>query len=99
MAGLQEVDVGSLSPYRFEDIVGSERYGEFLGAIEKAQKLFAGRTIYNVNSTPRGGGVAEMLWSLLAYAHGAGVDARWLVIEGSPEFFRITKRIHNHLHG
>jgi trehalose synthase len=52
-----------------------------------------------VNSTPRGGGVAEMLQSLLAYARGAGVDARWEVIQGEPEFFRVTKRIHNHLHG
>jgi trehalose synthase len=40
-----------------------------------------------------------MLQSLLAYARGAGVDARWAVIEGNADFFRITKRIHNHLHG
>jgi trehalose synthase len=40
-----------------------------------------------------------MLRSLLAYARGAGIDARWLVIPGTPEFFRITKRIHNNLHG
>ena len=36
----------------------------------------AGRRIWNVNSTARGGGVAEMLGPLLAYARGAGVDAR-----------------------
>jgi trehalose synthase len=40
-----------------------------------------------------------MLRSLLAYSRGAGVDARWVVIGGTPEFFRITKRIHNNLHG
>ena len=45
-----------------------------------------------------GGGVAEMLHSLLAYALGAGIDIRWIVISGDPEFFRITKRIHNRLH-
>jgi trehalose synthase len=39
-----------------------------------------------------------MLISLLAYAHGAGVDTRWLVIPGSAPFFAVTKRIHNNLH-
>jgi trehalose synthase len=55
--------------------------------------------VWNVNSTARGGGVAEMLTSLIAYTRGSGVDARWVVIDGDPEFFRITKRIHNRLHG
>jgi len=36
---------------------------------------------------------------LLAYGRGAGVDTRWLVIDGDPEFFAITKRLHNLLHG
>jgi trehalose synthase len=40
-----------------------------------------------------------MLQSLLAYARGADVDARWTTIGGDEEFFRITKRLHNHLHG
>ena len=40
-----------------------------------------------------------MLHSLIAYSRGAGVDARWVVIEGDPEFFRVTKRLHNRLHG
>ena len=53
----------------------------------------------NVNSTAMGGGVAELLQTLLAYARGVGVDARWFVIEGDPAFFEITKRIHNHLYG
>ncbi|RMD85153.1 MAG: glycosyltransferase [Candidatus Dadabacteria bacterium] len=60
---------------------------------------FAGRVIWNINSTARGGGVAEMLRYLVAYARGAGVDARWAVIAGEPEFFHITKRLHNALHG
>ena len=53
----------------------------------------------NVNSTASGGGVAEMLRTLLAYARGAGVDAQWIVIQGDPHFFEITKRVHNNLHG
>jgi trehalose synthase len=40
-----------------------------------------------------------MLQTLLAYARGAGIDARWLVIAGDPDFFAITKRIHNGLYG
>jgi trehalose synthase len=43
--------------------------------------------------------VAELLSSLIPYDRGAGIDERWLVIEGSPEFFAVTKRIHNLLHG
>ncbi len=43
--------------------------------------------------------MAEMLQTLLSYARGAGIDARWLVIEGDPDFFAITKRIHNGLYG
>ena len=72
---------------RFEDVA------------EAARQALAGRTVLNVNSTATGGGVAEMLQTLLAYVRGAGVDARWVVIEGDPEFFAITKRIHNGLYG
>jgi trehalose synthase len=43
--------------------------------------------------------VVELLAPLLAYARGVGVDARWVVIDGKPEFFAVTKRIHNRLHG
>ena len=56
-------------------------------------------TVWNVNSTDRGGGVAEMLQVLLGYSRGVGIDMRWLVIEGDTEFFAITKRVHNRIHG
>jgi trehalose synthase len=52
-----------------------------------------------VSSTASGGGVAEMLETLLAYAQGAGDTNRWLVLDGDPDFFAITKRVHNFLHG
>jgi trehalose synthase len=55
--------------------------------------------VWNVSATAVGGGVAEMVRSLLAYARGAAVDARWVVIEGTPDFFHLTKRLHNALHG
>ena len=40
-----------------------------------------------------------MLQTLLAYARGAGVDTRWMILDADPEFFAITKRVHNMLHG
>ena len=55
--------------------------------------------IRNVNSTAKGGGVAETLRPLLGYCRGAGVDTRWVVVSGGPGFFEITKRLHNRLHG
>jgi trehalose synthase len=96
---LTHVAVSVLPPERFESVLSPQRYRQFLAAIEGGRELFAGRTVWNVNSTARGGGVAEMLRSLLAYARGAQVDARWTVIEGDPDFFTVTKRIHNFLHG
>lgn len=86
------------SPERFRALLGDD-YAGVERAIERARRVLSGRVVWHVNSTARGGGVAEMLRSLLAYALGAGVDVRWATIGGSPDFFRITKRIHNHLHG
>ncbi len=94
-----EVQVARLAPERFEQVLEEDSYRRFAAGVARAGDTFAGRVIWNINSTARGGGVAEMLQSLLSYARGAGVDARWMVIEGTPEFFAITKRIHNLLHG
>jgi trehalose synthase len=99
MPKLEKVEIAPLDPKRFEEVLSSEQFSAFLEAIETARELFADRVVWNVNSTARGGGVAEMLRSLIAWARGAGVDARWAVIEGNAEFFRITKRVHNNLHG
>ncbi len=89
----------ALDPARLEPLIGPERMAGFEAVVERAQEALAGRIVWNVNSTGVGGGVAEMLQTLLAYARGGGVDARWLVIEGDPAFFAITKRIHNGLYG
>ena len=96
---LVEVPVTPLSLDRFDPLLEPDERERVHGAIGEAQRAFAGRTIWNVNSTARGGGVAEMLTSLLGYVRGCGIDARWLVIGGDAEFFRITKRLHNRLHG
>jgi trehalose synthase len=63
------------------------------------RERLGGRRIVNVNSTATGGGVAELLATLLGYVRGAGLEAEWLVIQGGPDFFIVTKRIHNGLYG
>lgn len=95
---LSSVKIGSLPLERFESVLESEQYAAVSDAVERAARVLRGRVVWNLNSTARGGGVAEMLISLLAYAHGAGVDARWEVISGDEDFFHVTKRIHNNLH-
>jgi trehalose synthase len=84
---------------RFLPIVGPEPLETASRLAASLRARLAGRRVWNVNSTAVGGGVAEMLPSLLAYARGAGIDARWIVIEGASDFFRVTKRLHHALHG
>ena len=98
-ARLREVEVQALDAARLEPLIGQERMARYEAIAEATQTALAGRTVLNVNSTATGGGVAEMLQTLLAYGRGAGLDVRWLVIEGDPAFFAVTKRIHNGLYG
>src|SRR6185369_102493 len=98
MSALTSVPLVRLRFDQFESILPPDRYAQVLEAVDRGRRLLDGHVVWNVNSTARGGGVAEMLISLLAYAHGAGVDARWQVISGNAPFFALTKRIHNNLH-
>ncbi len=95
----QEIDVPTRDPEQFRGVLRPERFEEFQRGAEEARALLAGRAVWNVNSTARGGGVVELLRPLLGYARGVGVDARWVVIDGTPAFYDVTKRIHNQLHG
>ena len=99
MTVLREVLVPSLPFARFRDLIGDERYESLEAAAARARTLLDGRTLWNVNSTASGGGVAEMHAVLVGYTRGAGLDVRWLVTQGDEEFFAITKRIHNRIHG
>jgi len=96
---MQEVEIYAIPPDRFEAVLEPDRYQRFCEGLTRAQACFGGRTLWSVNSTAKGGGVAEMLQSLLGYLRGSDIDSRWLVIEGDEDFFDLTKRIHNHLHG
>src|SRR4051812_26821185 len=96
---MREVRVEPLSTDRFESVLGPDGWMQLQQAAERSRRRLGGRTVWNVNSTEHGGGVAEMLWSLIAYARGVGVDTRWTVMEADEPFFRVTKRIHNMMHG
>ncbi|MBX3203742.1 MAG: glycosyltransferase [Labilithrix sp.] len=91
-----EVPARALSP--FVDLVGAERVEAVAREADATRAAVGPHTVWNVNSTAAGGGVAEIIRSLLRYSRGLGVEVRWLVIEGPPEFFAITKRLHNALH-
>jgi trehalose synthase len=62
--------------------------------------LLNGRKVWMINSTAQGGGVAEMLPKLIQLLRDVGVRAEWAVMETArPEFFTLTKRLHNLIHG
>ena len=96
---MREIGVGALPLSRLQEVVAPERARQLAERAEATRDRLGARTIWNVSSTAFGGGVAEMLHVLLAYGRGAGLDVRWLVMAGDAEFFAITKRLHNRLHG
>jgi len=96
---LQDVKVIELYPERFREVLSAESLQAFRDAVARGRRVLGDRVVWNVNSTARGGGVAEMLRSLIGYVRMAQIDARWVVIEGAPDFFTLTKRLHNRLHG
>src|SRR5438309_7219817 len=99
LPALQQVHMGEASPERLLTVAAPDALDDIRQGIAIARETFAGHAVWSVNSTAQGGGVAEMLQSLVPYARGAGVDARWVVITGDDKFFHVTKRIHNRLHG
>jgi trehalose synthase len=96
---VHEVHVDAVPLGRLSQLIETDRAVRLAAQAEQARELMKGRILWNVNATATGGGVAEMLQALLAYTRGARLDARWLVLDGNQEFFRLTKRIHNLLHG
>jgi trehalose synthase len=96
---VREVDVPKLHPGRFEGVLDPDPCRRFVGRLDQAADRLAGRRLWHVNSTEMGGGVAEMLHFLLGYLAGAGIDTRWVVLEGNEAFFQVTKRLHHLLHG
>jgi trehalose synthase len=80
---------------RYEEVVGHHE-------VQRLRNLAArleGRKIVHVNSTKTGGGVAEILGWMLPLMQELGLDVRWEVISGPPDFYRVTKTLHNGLQG
>lgn len=81
-----------------------EDYQQFVGAeaierIRKKAQPLQGLHVVNVNSTYYGGGVAQLLSSLTLLMNSLGVETGWRAIHGPPDFFSITKKMHNALQG
>jgi len=85
--------MASLDDYR--EIVGDE----VIGKIFKTATPLLGKRVIHLNSTYQGGGVAEILSSLIPLMNDAGIDVDWKILHGTLDFFTITKKFHNALHG
>jgi len=79
----------------FRHIVPDERLAQIY---DRARALY-GRHVVHINATYQGGGVAEILYSLVQLMNDVGIDAGWRILHGSQEFFEITKSFHNALQG
>lgn len=89
----------AVSPKRLQGLIGDrDRWRRLTKAGEHLQQALDGRAFWSVTATAQGG-IAELVRSYTALARGASIDARWELIEGTPEFFHLTRRIHNNLHG
>ncbi len=81
--------------YDYKEIVGEEKINKIIELAEKLKDC----KVTHVNSTCFGGGVAEILYSIVPLMNNVGLKANWEVIKGSNEFFNVTKKIHNALQG
>jgi trehalose synthase len=94
-ATLQHVDVATPSLAPYEAVIGVD-------AVEQLRALAAplrGARVAQINATMYGGGVSELLRSLVPLYRALEIEAEWLVIPGSTQFFRVTKGMHNALQG
>lgn len=99
MGVVQQVAVEQRSLAPLVGVYEQAELAQLLRTADALNTLIRGKTVWNINSTAQGGGVAEMLGSLVPYACATGVDCRWVVIGGESEFFVLTKRLHNAIHG
>lgn len=96
---MDEVQIDSRTIDPFGQIIGDKRLTEFRSAMDRARDHLGASRVFHINSTSVGGGVAEMLQSVMSYPKELGIDVHWLVIDGNDPFFELTKRLHHLLHG
>ncbi len=80
---------------QYRDIVGDR----VIDGLEDAASRFSEKHIVHMNSSYYGGGVAEILSSLVLVMNELGIETGWRLLKGSPDFFSVTKRFHNALQG
>ncbi len=85
----------SIQLAQYQDVVGKDVIDELYVVASHIRQ----RRLQNINSTPVGGGVAEILSRMIPLLRQLGVDATWDVIKGDQAFFGVTKAFHNALHG
>jgi trehalose synthase len=85
----------SIALQDYAGIVGPEVIDELRVLADRVRN----KKLQNINSTPVGGGVAEILTRMVPLLRELGVDATWDVIKGDQAFFNVTKAFHNALHG
>lgn len=79
----------------YEEHCGTEE----IRLLRRMGQMLEGRRLVHVNSTRRGGGVAEILERLVPLQRELGIDTTWEVISGNSDFFEVTKAFHNALQG
>ena len=92
---LQEVALGQRSLADYTHIVGKDTIDEIRALAEPLE----GKRVLHVNATAFGGGVSEILYTIVPLMNDIGLDAHWQVILGAEEFFNVTKLMHNSLQG
>jgi trehalose synthase len=79
----------------YETIIGDR----VIADIYDRARALSGSHIVQINSTYQGGGVAEMLSTLIPLMNYVGIETGWRILHGNADFFGITKKFHNALHG
>jgi len=92
---LQDVALAERSLADYTHLVGRRLTEE----IRELAEPLAGKRILHISASAFGGGVSEILYSLVPFMRDVGIDAHWRVILGREEFFNVTKLIHNSLQG
>jgi trehalose synthase len=92
---LQEVALGPRSLTDYTHLAGRGLVAE----IKEMAEALQGKRVLHVSATAFGGGVSEILYTLVPLMRDVGLDAHWHVILGREEFFNVTKLMHNSLQG
>jgi trehalose synthase len=92
---LDTVDVGESSLASYRGVAPDD----LLDAVSRAATALRGARVLHINATPYGGGVSELLRSVVPLLTDQGLTAEWRIISGDEPFFQVTKAIHNGLQG